>query len=236
MADNTPGAITVVDTTELRWFADGPLPLAVVTWFTGPESMATNEKRIDTYRLDGREDAGLKRRFRRTLELKVRSSIGEEFSLEPGLAAPVEEWRRWSPADEEVELSDPETWVDVHKVVYKRRFLGNGTEVAWTNQLPDDTAGGCDVEVTSVRVGEAAAWSLALAAFGPTEGRRQALRVAWDGIDEGDDRPDDLARDLHQASGYPEWLNRHLPGGHRLVPERPHRSGASPERDTLDLV
>lgn len=236
MADTAPDAITIVDTTEMRWFADGPLPLTVVNWFAGPGSMAVIEKRVDTYRIDGRDDAGLKRRFRRTLELKVRLDIAEVFPLEPELAAPLEEWRRWSPADDEVELHEPETWIDVHKVVYKRRFVGTGTEVAWASRLPTAPDGGCDVEVTSVRVGDVAAWTLALAAFGPAERRRAALGVAWRAIGRADERPDDLVPALREASGYPEWLNRHLSGGRRLVPENPPRSDASPERDTLDLV
>lgn len=236
MADTSPGAITIVDTTELRWFADGPLPLAVVSWFAGPGSMAVIEKRVDTYRIDGREDAGLKRRFRRTLELKVRLDIGEVFSLEPDLGAPIEEWRRWSPADDEVELSGPDTWIDVHKVVYKRRFVGNGTEVAWASRLPTAPSGGCDAEVTSVRVGDTAAWTLALAAFGPADRRRGALREAWEAIGRADERPDDLVPALRVASGYPEWLNRHLSEDRRLVPESQPRSDAAPERDSLDLV
>lgn len=236
MTERSPGAITIVDTTELRWFADGALPAEIMSWFTGAGSMAAIEERCDTYRIDDRDDAGLKRRFRKILELKVRQATGEMFVLEPGLAAPLEDWRRWSPADDEVDLSTPETWIDVCKTVYKRRFIENGTEVAWSKALPAGAEVGCDVEVTSVRVADVDAWTFALAAFGPAEHRRHALRVAWHAIGHIDPRPDGLVRHLRRPCGYPEWLNHSVYEGRRLLPETPIRPDATPDRDSLDLV
>ena len=43
----------VVDTTELRWFADGPLSPGVAAWFTLDGRVGSIEERCDAYRLGG---------------------------------------------------------------------------------------------------------------------------------------------------------------------------------------
>ena len=63
---------SVDDTTEVRWFKLGSLPPDVRVWFTS--SIAVPEERCNTYLLVGREDVGVKRRFRETLEFKVPGS------------------------------------------------------------------------------------------------------------------------------------------------------------------
>jgi hypothetical protein len=68
--------ISVLDTTELRWFVPGPLPAHIRSWFTG-----VAEERCDTYLLDGSIDVGVKRRFRETLELKVRQSLDGRIEI-----------------------------------------------------------------------------------------------------------------------------------------------------------
>lgn len=236
MTDSAPHAITIVDTTEMRWFADGALPVGVMSWFTGPGATVVEEERCDSYRIDDRDDAGLKRRFRQTLELKVRRAIGEMFVLEPGLAAPLEDWRRWSPADDEIDLRVPETWTDVCKVVYKRRIVDDGTEIEWSNTLPSGVDAGCDIEITAVRVADVEAWTLALAAFGPEEHRRHALRVAWHTIGHHQPCPHELVQLLRRPCGYPEWLNRSADAAPSVRPEGTTRAEPTPERDSLDLV
>ena len=62
------------EATELRWFADGPLPGSVRAWFAGPADAA--EERCDRYLLDGAVDIGIKVRGGRTLELKARRGSG----------------------------------------------------------------------------------------------------------------------------------------------------------------
>jgi len=144
----TPGtrrgeASSVVDTTELRWFVPGPLPADIAGWFRG--STGVSEERYDTYLLGGRRDTGVKRRFRQTLELKVRQSLEERVELGDGLTGPLEVWRKWSPADgpDDV-IGGP--WVDVHKSVVKRRFSIDGTEIVFSSDLPAARPG-CDVEL-----------------------------------------------------------------------------------------
>lgn len=196
-------AISVVDTTELRWFVPGPLPADVVGWFTG--STGVPEERYDSYLLDGRRDTGLKRRFRETLELKVRQSFDGRVELGEGLAGALEVWRKWSPADGLHEDASDGPWVDVHKSVVKRRFSMDGTEIAFSSE-PQATGAGCDIEIAGVTVGAVQAWTFAFAAFGPPATRRDALLASWQALVAGTPCPEPFGPRTGRAMGYPEWL------------------------------
>ncbi|MGI9644699.1 MAG: hypothetical protein ACR2O6_05240 [Ilumatobacteraceae bacterium] len=202
-------SLSVVDTTELRWFVARPLPREVRDWFTG--STGVLEERFDSYLLDGRHSAGTKRRFREVLELKVRQSIGERIELDGALAGAPELWRKWSPADGLVGERTDGPWIDVHKSIVKRRFAADGTEVAFASGAPMPEAG-CDVEVASVEVGDVQAWTLAFAAFGPTSCRSDALRAAFRALNSGAPPPETFRPGAGRAMGYPEWLTRTLTG------------------------
>jgi hypothetical protein len=198
-----PDALSVLDTTELRWFVPGPLPPDIGGWFTG--STGVPEERCDTYLLDGRGDIGVKRRFRKTLELKVRQSLEGRIEFGEGLAGSLEVWRKWSPADRLVEASTDGRWVDVHKSVVKRRFSMDGTEVAFSPD-PQVTGAGCDVEVAGVTVGAVQGWTFAFAAFGPHATRRDALLASWQGLMAATPCPEPFGPRTGRAMGYPEWL------------------------------
>ena len=199
----TPAQPRVLDTTELRWFVPGPLPAEMVGWFAG--SSGVPEERSDTYRLDGRGDIGVKRRFRETLELKVRQSLGGWVEVDQGLAGSLEVWRKWSPAEGLVENGDDWSWVDVGKSVVKRRFSTDGTEIPFTSD-PHAAGSGCDIEVAGVTVGAVEAWTLAFAAFGPPATRRDALLASWRALSTGAPCPESFLPGTGQAMGYPEWL------------------------------
>ena len=62
----------LIETTELRWFRNGPFPRSVCSWFTSNGAFGAVEERHDRYLMDGRLDRGLKLRDGSTLELKVR--------------------------------------------------------------------------------------------------------------------------------------------------------------------
>ena len=198
-----PGALSVLDTTELRWFVPGPLPADIGGWFAGSTGVA--EQRCDTYLLGGRCDFGVKRRFRETLELKVRQSLGEWIELGDGLAGLLEVWRKWSPAEGLVDDGADERWVDVHKSIVKRRFSIDGTEIAFSSD-PQVTGAGCDVEVTEVTVGVVQAWTFAFAAFGPPATRPDALRASWRAVVAAAPCPEPFGLRTGRAMGYPEWL------------------------------
>ena len=179
------------------------MPAEVDNWFTG--STGVLEERIDTYLLDGRGDIGVKRRFGETVELKVRQSLGEHIEFGDGLAGSLEVWRRWSPAEALVEHGVDERWVDVRKSVVKRRFLLDGTEVAFSSVL-EATGAGCDVEVAEINVGDVHSWTFAFAAFGPPATRQQALLASWQALVTAAPCSEPFGPRTARAMGYPEWL------------------------------
>jgi hypothetical protein len=194
--------LAVVDTTELRWFLPGPLPADIRGWFNG--STGVGEERCDTYLLDGRADIGVKRRFRETLELKVRQSLDERIELGEGLAGSPEVWRKWSPAERFLDGSRDGRWVDVHKSIVKRRFSMDGTEIPFSFD-EHQTGPGCDIEVAGVTVGVIQAWTFAFAAFGSPG--RDALLASWQQLVAGTPCPTPFGPRTGRAMGYPEWLS-----------------------------
>jgi hypothetical protein len=196
--------VVVVDTTELRWFGDGRLPPGVAAWFTKDGEVGEREERCDIYRLD-RRDIGVKLRARRTLELKIRQSVGERLAVGAGLMGRVEAWRKWSPADSLVERNDDLAWVDVHKTVIKRRFCVDGDECISAEEAALLTAGGVDVEVVAVIVEGVEAWTFAFAAFGPRASRRTAIVSASQALF-ADKRVPELGFLSGRSGGYPNWL------------------------------
>lgn len=197
-------SIAVLDTTELRWFADGRLPPRVAAWFTNDGETGARESRCDIYRLD-RRDIGVKLRARRTLELKVRRSVGERLTVGPGLTGQVEAWRKWSPAGSLIERNDDLAWVEAHKTVIKRRFWMGGDECLSAEGPPLLMAGGVDVEIVAVTVEGVEAWTFAFAAFGPAAGRSSAIVNASQALFVGK-RVRELGFLSGRSCGYPDWL------------------------------
>lgn len=201
-SSNTPVAF---DTTELRWFVRGPLPVDIAHWFAG--STGVLEQRCDAYLLDGRDDIGVKRRFRVTLELKIRQSLDGMIEFGDGLAGPLEEWRRWSPAEGLIDDGGGRRWIDVHKSVLKRRFLTDGTETVYS-PVSEATGAGCDVEVADVNIGALRWWTFAFAAFGPPCTRPETLLASWQTLVTASPCPEPFGPRSVRASGYPEWVAR----------------------------
>ena len=195
--------LSVVDTTELRWFVPGPLPDDVVGWFTGSTGVA--EQRCDTYLLVGCGDVGVKRRAGETLELKVRQSCDGPIEFGEGLTGSLEVWRKWSPAYGLFEITGDERWVDVHKSVVKRRFSVDGTELAFSSDS-QPTGSGCDVEIASVFVGADHGWTFAFAAFGAPATRRAALVASWRALVADTPCPEPFGPRTASAMSYPQWL------------------------------
>lgn len=206
-APGLTGGVAVVDTTELRWFIEGRLPTDVMSCFTRGGTTAIVEERIDSYRIDGRCDKGVKRRFRTTLELKIRGSTSGQVELDGGLAGRLEVWRKWSPADDLVEDSRGSRWIDVHKKVVKRRFAADGDEIGFADNSFVTSGVGCDVEIVAVAVAGVDAWSFAFAAYGPVTTRQGSIAAAWGALEVSSPLLNGTAASISQSSGYPEWLD-----------------------------
>jgi hypothetical protein len=208
-----------VDTVELRWFARGRIAPEVVSWFTEGGRSGVLEERRDSYRIDGRSDIGVKRRFRETLELKIRLSIGEHLMVDSHLAGALEVWRKWSPADRLVTSGEDERWFDVHKTVTKRRFTADGHEIVLAAGERAFAGTGCDVEIAAVSVEGVEAWTLAFAAFGQGHDRTRAIIAAWKALTAESRHPERFEASLSRSAGYPEWLTQVIPTA-RVVGKR----------------
>jgi hypothetical protein len=205
-----PPKVSVDLTTELRWFFDGALPTEVRSWFTGRGTCFV-EKRRDTYRLDGQVDIGVKRRFGKILELKLRLRPPEPFTIGYELDGRLETWQRWSPADGRIYLSENTIWVDVDKTVIKREFDRDGREVPMADEIGPLTGEGCHVEIAALAVNGRPAWTFAFAAFGPPEGHRRSLENAWRDLVGEQPRPPRLRLRRETSCGYPEWMSTVCP-------------------------
>jgi hypothetical protein len=203
-----PASAPADEATELRWFADGRLPGSVRTWFAGPPAAA--EERCDRYLLDGAADIGIKVRGGRTLELKARRGVGARIELAGGPGGCLEEWAKWSPADDLVEVPGHARWISVRKAIAKRRFAVSGEELPVTVGTP---GGGCDVQVTSLSVGPMQAWTFAFAASGPRSTRDASLRASWRALTASVPVPGELLQGLRWSMGYPQWLAGILAAG-----------------------
>ena len=194
-------------TSEVRWFARGPLPLDIQAWFTGGRTAGSVEDRHDTYQLHGLDDIGVKRRYGTTLEVKVRRTRGMSLNLDNGLDGRVEEWSRWEPGEDDGIWQLPETaWIDVRKVIYTRSYMPTDREVMLPAIQTNRLFAGCDIEIAEVNVDGVDTWSLALEAFGPTARRQDALVSSWRTLRAHSPSIEGLRFAFDRVCGYPEWL------------------------------
>lgn len=201
------GTVPILDTSEVRWFSEGTLPLPVAAWFTCDGTIGTIEERTDLYQLHRLHDIGVKRRNRDVLEVKVRRSIGDDLTITNGLAAPFEEWRKWSPFKGDPMTPSPDVpWIEVHKTIITRTFMLSDHEVIGPADHVDDSLSGCDVEIVAVNVGGVDSWTLAFEAFGPKSDRRRTVAFSWDMLIAESGEFDHLGSRFDLAAGYPEWL------------------------------
>ncbi len=217
-----------VDTSELRWFATGPLPADVELWFAGPDVTATAEHRCDVYQLTGLSEVGVKRRSGLAVEAKIRLAVGPPMALAEGLEATFDRWRKWRPSPNDPIWPSPQArWVEVDKTLLTRTHtmagdesvasgdepVASGDEPVASGDAASVSVSGCDVELAAITIGELAAWTLAFEAFGPERQRRRAVLSAWQAIAADAGQWPDLGSRFDLAAGYPEWLQVVMPHG-----------------------
>jgi hypothetical protein len=192
------------DTTEVRWFAAGPLPDALVQWFAASGEPTLVETRRDAYLAAGSHGVGQKRRNYGPFEVKRRLRYGEFVHLSDALTGRLEEWRKL------VEIQPVPTagdrWADVNKVVLTRTYrLRSDGQVVRARER-DISVPGCDIELASVSVAGIDAWTFAFEAWGPSDRRRDVLDQAADLFIVASGLPAELTSHLSADMGYPEWL------------------------------
>jgi hypothetical protein len=200
-----PGS--VLETSEVRWFAHGPLPAALLTWFTAGGRLGVEERRTDVYQRRSGTTVGVKRRWGRTLEVKVLERTGPEIALAGGLRGTCEEWRKWRPGNGATFSSGAVPWLSVQKSIVTRSFLLPGDGRAEPVGEPDRRLPGCDVELAAVNVRGLRAWTYAFEAFGPAEHRLAALRMAAEAVVCTTPYPPAFRECFDHNAGYPAWLD-----------------------------
>jgi hypothetical protein len=202
----------VFPTAEVRWFARGPIPPPVETWFRqGAGSVDREPGRVDHYlQLAHVDSLGIKLREGR-IEIKQRVDRHRLIRFHERVAGLVERYHKWS-----FQLSDPDTalarataaaesWVPVRKERQLRRYrvADDGRIIALTASASPHR--GCELELSRVEVAGETWWTLAFEAFGePSTLRADLLEVAGY-VFASDGSPALLARD---SCGYAAWLGR----------------------------
>lgn len=182
-----------LDTREVRWFAAGPLPDDVASWFMGNGRAKTIEERIDSYLLTGKPDIGIKRRERSLLEVKWRTArVGTVPLLGIGVGS-VEHWTKVRQPHTADEPRGP--WVDVEKVVLTERHVLESDRGTAT----------CEIGVASVSAPGISAWTLAFESFGLSALRPVVLNQAMEIFAAERRRPAAFGQ-FADSVGYPEWL------------------------------
>lgn len=163
-------------TVEVRWFYAGPIPTEVLEWFQWEAWTPEDQPyRVDRYlRLEGMRSLGIKLREGR-LELKQRHRSYGIVHFDERISGFVESWRKWSFGTTEsgarldILLAPDSSWIDVQKERKLRRYqlAKDGWVVSDLERYPPQ---GCNLELTSIMIGQRPWYSLGLEAFGD-EGR-----------------------------------------------------------------
>ena len=177
-----------------------------MNWFSNGGRAGTREQRRDVYQVNGLSGVGVKRRSGRSLEVKVRTAVGPKLTIAAGLAAPLEDWRKWTPSfTDSVWPQTGASWVVVDKKLLTRTFTMADDEVVGPASHAGAN-GGCDVELAAVTVDGIEAWTFAFEAFGPRRHRRAEVLSSWERLVADSGAFDGLGVCFERAAGYPGWL------------------------------
>ncbi len=198
---------------EVRWFYQEMIPSDVAAWFQqGRVEPGQEPGRVDSYLRLGELDAlGIKLREGR-IEIKQRQRQHGIVAFCERLTGLVEAWRKWSLplASAEGDLSGilvpASSWIPVQKErsVLKYQVTADGRSAA----VPSDSFAvqGCMVELTSIRAGGEAWWSLGFEAFGEGCSLLKTLLPVVEHVLARGEIP--LPFDESHSYGYPAWLSR----------------------------
>ena len=199
---------------EVRWIFPGPLAPAMAGWFG--RFPARVETRQDSYLLDP-DLGGLSVKVRAGQAFEVKMYRGSPGTLEvTGRArGRIQSWQKWSfPLGPLRQGSGkPAGWRPVAKARRIARFRLDGGRAVAGGPGPAGEPG-CTVELTEVRMGGQAWWSLGFEATGPAgllRSRLQATAV----LVFAHDLPGGVELGTDNSRSYAEWLgqtarNRHL--------------------------
>jgi hypothetical protein len=190
-------------TLEVRWILPGPLEAAMTGWFA--RFPAGVEAREDTYLVDP-QLGGLSVKLREGRALEVKVYQGSPGILEvPGRArGRLEWWEKWSfpcgpPGPDGADLPG---WLPVHKLI--RRFAAVGGQRGPRVPGPGEEPG-CEAELTGLRAGGRAWWTLGFEATGPASLARSGLEAAA-ALVFAPALPDGMELGIDDSQSYAQWL------------------------------
>jgi hypothetical protein len=192
---------------EVRWIFAGQLAAGVAGWF-GRFTAETTELE-DTYLLDPHlPGLSLKVRERRALEVKMYEGSLGLLEVAGRARGRVESWHKWSfPRSRPSQGSGyPAGWRPVRKIRRITWFsLAGGPSRAGVPGPGEEQ--GCAVELTEIRAGGEAWWTLGFEATGPVSLQRGGLEAAA-ALVFAQALPGEVELGLDDAMSYEQWLRR----------------------------
>lgn len=192
------------ESTEVRWFGQGALPLTVdvlAAKFPGRPAPRT-ETRRDLYLVSDDPAVGIKLRDGK-LEIKSRRFADGASDRLPGS---IEEWVKWSWDDagkESVARDTPAHWKPVEKERAQWKFSRDGAEIRVVSGTERVGRGGA-IELTEIKTPEGQFWTIAVEAFSHGGDARvdigAAAAVLLGVLPEG-------TLTAEASRGYAEWLS-----------------------------
>lgn len=188
---------------EARWILPGELDAATAGWFA--RFPAGTQSREDTYLADPQLGGlSVKLRHGRALELKVYQGSEGILDVTGHARGRLEWWEKWSfPFDPPSQgRADLPGWSPVRKLI--RRFPAASGQTAPGNR----GLGGeprCQVELTEIRIGGQAWWTLGFEATGPDSLLRAEIEAAA-ALVFAQPLPGGLELAIDHCQSYAQWL------------------------------
>ena len=188
---------------EARWFLPGELDAALAGWFA--RFPAGSQSREDTYLADPQLGGlSVKLRYGRALEVKVYQGSPGMLEVAGCARGRLEWWEKWSfPSDPPSQGgADFPGWRPVRKLI--RRFpTASGQTAAGTRGLDEEPR--CQVELTEIRIGDQAWWTLGFEATGPDSLLCAELEAAA-ALVFAQPLPGGLELAIDHCQSYAQWL------------------------------
>ncbi len=194
-------------TAEVRWFYPGDLPTDILAWFTTGQ-IITAEERTDHYLIfPGCETIGVKIRTGQ-FEIKALKGGSEVVQFADTVTGRSDCWVKWSHSQPDIDWLQTldrtqNRWIDVTKVRRQRRYAieqGQVREVDLDTAIPEGGA----IELTHIRAGGGAWWTLALEAYGEPNRMRATLQYIAETFFAR--YPPPYRFDTTRSCSYPVWL------------------------------
>jgi len=195
----------MVDTLEVRWFADGSPSAAVTEWIAGIGATA-DSARTDLYLVS--DDPAMNVKLREG-KVQTKHRLGDPSRARFGdaVAGTRERWVKWSfPTEQQHhDLFDDDPtglWVPVHKERL-RREIGPDEQADLLDHMIESDPAEAKIELTTVRSGDHRAWTICVEAQGRPDALPGTLQQMGNYLF-AQGTPPDLAPD--HSFGYARWI------------------------------